>query len=297
MNQNIIKRAGEVVASKANYVGGGMEGYAVLSLLDENGYPTASALTIAKADGINWMTFATSPDSNKAQRIAVCNRASVCIATSEYNITLVGTVEIVTDITAKQDSWFELMTHMWSGPDDPAFCLLRFHTERYNLFFADDESEAVGILKEAEKKPMLTLTPGLAFRGQCNQAIELYKKAFGAELITKLHYSDADPKDLQYEESEKDFVFYAEMVIGNRLISLGDDAEGILKENTQGKASPVSLLVEFESVEELCAAYESMANGATIVTPLGNDTTYCSAYASLVDKFGIHWDFMSGYTG
>ena len=67
MNQDVIKKASEVIASKANYVGGGMEGYAVPALIDEDGYPSASTLTIAKADGINWLTFATSPDSNKAK--------------------------------------------------------------------------------------------------------------------------------------------------------------------------------------------------------------------------------------
>jgi hypothetical protein len=34
-----------------------MEGYAALALIDENGYPTASTLTIAKADGINMDTI------------------------------------------------------------------------------------------------------------------------------------------------------------------------------------------------------------------------------------------------
>ena len=55
--------------------------------------PTASATTIAKADGIKWLAFATSLDTNKAVRAAKCNRASVCIANSEYNITLVGGYE------------------------------------------------------------------------------------------------------------------------------------------------------------------------------------------------------------
>ena len=146
MNQEMIKKAGDLVASKANYVGGGMEGYAVLSLIDEGGYPTASTLTIAKADGINWLTFATSPDSNKAKRIEKCNRAGVCLASSSYNVSLVGTVEIVTDAAVKKDSWLAPMAQMWSGPDDPGFCVLKFKTERYNLFFADDESEAVGAL-------------------------------------------------------------------------------------------------------------------------------------------------------
>jgi len=148
MNQETIKRAGAVIASKDNYVGGGVEGYAVLSLIDEQGYPTASVLTIVRADGIKWITFATSPDSNKATRIAKCNRASVCIASSEYNITLVGTIEVVTDSAAKKDMWLEAMNGgpHWSGYDDPNFYVLKFNTERYNLSFLDDGSEAVGTL-------------------------------------------------------------------------------------------------------------------------------------------------------
>jgi len=184
---------------------------------------------------------------------------------------------------------------MLCGSDDPTFCVLRFHTERYNLFFADNETEAVGTLKNAKEKSMLQVTPALAFNGQCNQAIELYKKAFGAELVTKIYYWEADPKDLQYNEAEKDFVFYSEMVIGNRLISLGDDS-GLLDKTTPSKASAVSLLVEFETVAELEAAYKIMAEGATIVTPISTSgTTYCSGYVSLVDKFGVHWTLMSGY--
>ncbi|MCL2829001.1 MAG: pyridoxamine 5'-phosphate oxidase family protein [Oscillospiraceae bacterium] len=296
MNETIIARAGEVIASKAEYVGGGMEGYAVLALTDENGSPTASALTIAKADGINWLTFATSPDSNKAKRVELCNRASVCIASSAYNITLVGTVEIVADAAVKKDSWFAPMAGMWSGPDDPSFCVLRFHTERYNLFFADDESEAVGTLKNTEAKPLLKVTPGLGFRGQCNQAMALYQKAFGGTIITKILYSEADPADFQCKEAEKEFVFYAEMVIGNHLISLGDDSEGVLDETTGGNASAISLLIEFETIEELKAAYEILSDGATIITPMSTDgTMYCTGYVSLVDQFGIHWDLMSGY--
>jgi len=146
MNEQIIKKAGDVIASKANYVGGGMEGYAVLSLIDENGYPSASTLTIARADGINWLTFATSPDSNKIKRIAKNKKASVCIASSGYNITLVGTIEVIEDPELKKTMFFEPMKHMWSGPEDPNFYVVKFNTERYNLFFADDESFAEGVI-------------------------------------------------------------------------------------------------------------------------------------------------------
>ncbi|MCL2405567.1 MAG: pyridoxamine 5'-phosphate oxidase family protein, partial [Defluviitaleaceae bacterium] len=282
---------------KSGYVGGGMEGYAVLALLDENGYPTASTLTIAKADGINWLTFCTSPDSNKAMRVGTCNRASVCISTSEYNITLVGTAEIITDEASKKASWLPQMANTWSGPHDPSFCVLRFNTQRYNIYFADNDAHTTGTLSPPQKEKKLSIAPILSFNGQCNQAMKLYEEAFGAITVTKIHYSEASPNDLQYKQEEKDFIYYAEMAIGDHLISMGDDSAGKLQ-NVDAKANTLSiaLLVQFETLEELEATYKLMANGATIITPLGS-STYCTGAVSFVDQYGIYWDFMSGYSG
>jgi general stress protein 26 len=143
MSQEVISRANEIINSKTGYIGGGMEGYVTLALIDENGYPTASTLTIAKADGIKWLTFCTSSDSNKVKRIKECNRAAVCANSSEYNITLVGTIEVLTDAETRKDNWLPAMevegSH-WSGYDDPAFCVLRFTSERYNLFVGYEEA-------------------------------------------------------------------------------------------------------------------------------------------------------------
>ena len=147
MNQEIIEKAEAIINSKTGYIGDGMEGYAALSLIDENGYPTTSTLTIVKADGIKWLTFATSPVRNSFQRAVKCNRASVCINSSEYSITLVGTIEIVTDMETKKDMWLERMNNSehWTGYDDSNFCILRFNTERYSLFV--DYEEVAGILE------------------------------------------------------------------------------------------------------------------------------------------------------
>jgi general stress protein 26 len=134
MDQEIIEKAGEIIRAKTGYIGGGMEGYATIALIDENGYPTASTKTIAKADGIKWITFNTSLSTNSVKRINKCNRASVCINSSEYNITLVGTVEILTDPKTKEDMWFSGMEGQWSGIDDPEYCVLKFTTEEYSLF-------------------------------------------------------------------------------------------------------------------------------------------------------------------
>jgi general stress protein 26 len=141
MNDEIITRAGEIIAKKT---GGGNEGYCVLALMDINGYPTASAISVSKADGIKWITFCAGLSSNKANRIKKCNRAGVCFAAIDHNITLVGTIEILTDMATKKEMWYEGLEGHFSGPDDPNYCVLRFTTERYNLLV--DWKEASGEL-------------------------------------------------------------------------------------------------------------------------------------------------------
>jgi len=149
MHEAMIERANALINSKKDYIGGGTQGYVVLSLIDENGYPTGSTLSISKADGIQWMSFIGDISGNKERRISKCNKASVCLASSEYNITLVGTMEIITDPAIKKEHWQEVFTNAYGVSwDDPQYCIFRFNTEYYNLFFADDDTEARGALQK-----------------------------------------------------------------------------------------------------------------------------------------------------
>lgn len=71
--------------------------YCLLALFDCDGYPTASTISASKADGINWITLCTGLNNNKTNRIDKCNHASVCFNVADYNITLVGTIEVLTE--------------------------------------------------------------------------------------------------------------------------------------------------------------------------------------------------------
>jgi len=139
MSNEIIKRAGEIIAQRT-----GSSGHCVLALLDETGGPTASTISPAKAQGIEWITFCTGLAGNSAKRAKACPHACVCFSTGEYNISLVGTIEVLTDAATKQEMWYAGLENHFSGPDDPNFCVLRFRTERYNLLV--DWQEARGTL-------------------------------------------------------------------------------------------------------------------------------------------------------
>lgn len=139
MNEEIIKRAGEIVEKNT-----GEDSYCTLSLIDLDGYPTASTITASKADGINWITFCTGLGGTRTNRIDKCNRASVCFNADDYNITLVGKIEILTDPDVKKEMWYDGLVNHFSGPEDPNYCVLHFKTQRYNLLV--DWKEAKGMV-------------------------------------------------------------------------------------------------------------------------------------------------------
>jgi len=140
MSNKAIEKAEKIIKSKTAEVNMGVG--VILSLLDHEGYPTASTLSISKADGIRQITFAGSLDSNKAKRAKENSRASVCIFDDDYeggeyyNITLVGDIEVITDTQAKNETWYDGLEEHFpnGGKNDPNYCVLKFTTKRYNLW-------------------------------------------------------------------------------------------------------------------------------------------------------------------
>jgi len=144
MSQEIIAKAKEIV--KANTVQGGefTGQLCTLSLIDEDGFPTASVITPSKADGISWLTFGTFLNDNRAKRSLNCNRASVSFASAEYCVNLVGEVEVITDADVKKEMWYDGLSYHVTGPDDANYCVLKFTTKRYKLFI--DGEDVAGML-------------------------------------------------------------------------------------------------------------------------------------------------------
>ncbi|MDF2888569.1 MAG: pyridoxamine 5-phosphate oxidase-related FMN-binding protein [Lacrimispora sp.] len=141
MNEEIIAKAREIIISKTI---GEDKGYCALTVIDIDDFPTTSTISVSKADGMNWLTFCTGCGCDKAKRIERCNKASVCFNAIDHNITLVGTIEVLTDPEIKKEMWYQGLENHFSGPEDPNYCVLRFNTSRYNLLV--DWKEVKGVL-------------------------------------------------------------------------------------------------------------------------------------------------------
>ena len=139
---------------------------------------------------------------------------------------------------------------------------------------------------------MVIVTPNINLAGQCEEAMALYEKAFGATTKLLMRYSDADERDWDkpLTDEQKKMVYHAQMLIGTQRIMFSDTV-GF----DPSKGTSLSLIVTFEDAASVKRAYEVLKEGSTIIHPMVS-TTYSSCFVSLVDKFGIRWGLMTEQT-
>ena len=118
-----------------------------------------------------------------------------------------------------------------------------------------------------------SVTPYLIVKGAAD-AIEFYKKAFGATELFRMDQPDGR-------------IGHAEIKIGDSAIMLADEFPelGHKSPPTLG-GSPVSLLIYVEDVDAVFA--QAIASGATEERPV-EDKFYGDRGGSLIDPFGHIW--------
>jgi general stress protein 26 len=108
----------------------------VMALTDEFGYPSASMITASRADGLKWIAFCTGINANKPNRIRKDPRACVYLFENKSfsGISLMGKIEILTDLETKRKMWYDELPDHFNSPEDEGLCVLMFKPERYNIF-------------------------------------------------------------------------------------------------------------------------------------------------------------------
>ena len=145
MNQKFIEKAGNIIAQRTGkHFDPKTEPYCTLGLIDQYGCPTVSTLTAADAEGIETLYFSTGLSSRKVARIRKNQQASVCFSGLDYNITLVGSIEISTDPALKKAMWYPPLSQHFNSDEDPNYCILVFKTKRYSFLL--DWQEITGQL-------------------------------------------------------------------------------------------------------------------------------------------------------
>jgi PhnB protein len=128
----------------------------------------------------------------------------------------------------------------------------------------------------------MPVQPYLLFNGRCDEAIEFYQKALGAEVMMLMRFKQApDPSMIQPGNAEK--VMHARLRIGDAIVLMSD---GMC--TGEQKFEGFSLTLGTPSTEEVDRAFNALSEGGEVRMPL-HKTFFSPRFGMLTDKFGVGW--------
>lgn len=135
----------------------------------------------------------------------------------------------------------------------------------------------------------MQVQPYLFFEGRCEEAIELYKSALGAEVTQLMRYKDSpapsDPEKCQgmTPPGSEDKVMHASFRIGDTEVMASD---GMCSGNSSFQGVSLSIAVPDDATAE--RFFNALADGGQVQMPL-SPTFFSSRFGMVADRFGVPW--------
>jgi PhnB protein len=127
--------------------------------------------------------------------------------------------------------------------------------------------------------------PYLFFDGRCEEALEFYRTALGAEIgmIMRYRESPEPPPPEMVPEGWDDKIMHALFRVGNSAIMASDDC-------TAGDRAMrgFSLSIAAADADEAERLFRALADGGVVQMPLGA-TFWSPAFGMVTDRFGVPW--------
>ena len=131
---------------------------------------------------------------------------------------------------------------------------------------------------------MLGVKPYIAFKGNCEEAVNFYKERLGAEVLYTQRYGDSPMAG----KGPDDKIMHCSIKIGDSVVMACDNIFEDKNPTTVG--NNITLAIGTNDVEQADATFDKMSEGATIIMPM-QETFWAQRFGMLTDKFGINWMF------
>src|SRR5215468_820922 len=130
----------------------------------------------------------------------------------------------------------------------------------------------------------MLVQPYLFFDGRCEEAIEFYRKAIGAEVEMLMRYKECpDPQGGSVPPGAENKVMHSCLKIGEARVMASDGhCQG--KPNFQGFS--LSLSVPDEAAAD--RAFKALGDGGQVQVPL-TKTFFSPRFGMVADRFGVGW--------
>jgi PhnB protein len=130
----------------------------------------------------------------------------------------------------------------------------------------------------------MPLEPYLFFNGNCEEAIEFYKKALGAKVEMLMRYKDSPepPPPGMIPPGFENKVMHVSCRIGDSVLMASDDGTGT------SKFGGFSLSLSVPDAASADQAFNALAEGGNVQMPL-DKTFWSPRFGMLTDRFGVGW--------
>lgn len=131
----------------------------------------------------------------------------------------------------------------------------------------------------------MQIQPYLFFEGRCEEALEFYRKALGAEVTMLMRFKDnpepAQPGMCPPQSADK--IMHASFRVGDATVMASDGrCQG--RPNFQG----FSLSLDVPSEEQAERLFAALAEGGQVQMPL-TKTFFSPRFGMVADRFGVSW--------
>ncbi len=131
----------------------------------------------------------------------------------------------------------------------------------------------------------MQIQPYLFFNGRCEEAIEFYRKALGAEVDMMMRFNES-PDPLPPGMLAPGFenkVMHASVRIGGAVLMASD---GMAAGDTEFKG--FSLSIDAPDAAGVDRLFNALAEGGTVTMPAGK-TFWSPWFGMVTDRFGVGW--------
>ncbi len=132
-----------------------------------------------------------------------------------------------------------------------------------------------------------TITPYLFFSGRCEEALNFYREALGAQIDMLMRFSDSpDPVPAgMLQAGFENKVMHAAFHVGNIQLMASDGCDD------KSKFDGFRLALAVPTEAEAHAAFNALAEGGSVQMPLCR-TFWSPCYGMVTDQFNVGWMVM-----
>ena len=123
----------------------------------------------------------------------------------------------------------------------------------------------------------------ISYRGRCEEALEFYKTAIGAEVTGLMRWKDSPDAAMKPQPGFGEKVMNASFRIGDTAL-MADDGPGEAHAEFKG----MTLAIEVADDAEAQRVFTALGQGGKVTMGLMK-TFWTSSFGMLTDKFGVPW--------